>query len=183
MKKFAMILALGASAVSMPAFAAGEVSGNVTINGAVASKCLFTTASATITIPELAGSNGALDPATVNNQAATLAGWCNKAASTMSVDATQLTNQDVSAAALQPGFVRAVTYTATAVAKDANGTAITGGTATDTNSTDTLSGTPAPVGMFRGDIVVTLSGAATGSGLLSAGNYLGNVKVTLAPAA
>lgn len=182
MKKLAMVLVLGASMISVPALAAsGDVSGNVTITGAVASKCQFVTNSATITIvPDMAAADGTLDASTVNGQSATLNGWCNKTASTMSVNATQLTNSTV--ASVQPGFVREVTYTATADAFDFNNAAISGGSATDSNSTDGTDGTAVNVNMFRGDIKVTLSNAATASGLLAAGSYSGNVKVTLSPA-
>lgn len=184
MNKLAIVLALGASMASVPALAAtGDVSGNVTVTGTVASKCQFTLASEAIVVPELAGADGTLDAATVNGQTKNLAGWCNKTASTMAVNATQLINSDVSALALQPGFVRAVTFTATADAYDFNDAAIAGGSTSDSNSADGLDGaTPANVNMFHGKIKVTLSNAATATGLLSAGTYTGNVKVTLSPA-
>jgi len=67
MLKKLIIAGLAATALAGPAFAA-PVDGTVTINGNVAARCLFTTPSATITIPELAGADGKLDPATVNGQ-------------------------------------------------------------------------------------------------------------------
>lgn len=182
MKKIAIVLALGASMASVPALAAtSPVSGTVDISGTVASKCQFVTASATITIiPDMAGSDGTLDASTVNGQSANLNGWCNKTASTMSVNATQLTNTAVATA--EPGFVRAVTYTATADAYDFGGSTVIG-TAIDNTSADGLDGVSANVNMFRGNIKVTLSNAATAAGLLAAGTYTGQVKVTLSPAA
>lgn len=178
MKKFAIAAALGALTVSMPAFAAGEVTGTVTVNGSVASKCQFTTNSATITIPELAGADGKLDAATVNGQLATLAGWCNKSASSISVNATSLTNGITAA----PGFTSAVDFAATATAYDKNGASV--GFATDSNSADATASGLTSVSMFRGDIKVELSAASTTvDSLLTAGAYQGSVAVTLTPAA
>lgn len=177
MKKFAIAAALGALTVSMPAFAA-DVSGTVTVNGNVASKCLFTTGAATITIDELAGADGKLDAATVADKTATLAGWCNKSASKISVDATSLSN---TTAAPAPGFTRSVNYTATATAYGADSVSV--GSATDSNSTDATAGTAASIPMFHGDIKVVLSSASTttATDLLAAGAYQGSVKVTLTP--
>ncbi len=178
MKKFAIAAALGALTVSMPAFAAGDVTGNVTVNGTVASKCQFTTNSATITIPELAGTDGKLLASTVNGQTATLVGWCNKSASTIAVNATSLSNTSVATAAA--GFARVVDFAATA--KAYNGTTLVG-TASDANSADATAGAAGNVTMFRGDITVELSAAATAADtLLTAGSYQGNVAVTLTPA-
>lgn len=179
MKKLAIVLALGAAVVSAPAFAAGEVSGDVKVTGTVASKCMMTTTNGLIEIGELADSNGAINSAAADGKSATLVGWCNKANSTMSVTATQLTHKTL--ATVADGFVRQVNFTAQAVAKSALGATV--GTATDTNATDATAGTPATVGMFKGDIVVSLSNLATDTGLLAAGDYEGNIKVTLAPAA
>ncbi|MFL6858667.1 MAG: hypothetical protein ACJ8DZ_05435 [Allosphingosinicella sp.] len=155
---------------AIPAAAsAQDVTGTVTINATVAQKCLFTTPSATITIPELAGADGKLDPATVNGQTKTLVGWCNGTAATMAVAATPITT----AAPGGASFDNRVDYTATALAN-----------AVSANDTSTIAGagTPQTVGVFSGDIVVTLSGAASPGGkLLLAGAYTGNVTVTLSP--
>ncbi|HVR89803.1 MAG TPA: hypothetical protein VHG29_01760 [Novosphingobium sp.] len=149
--------------------------GNVIVNGAVASRCLFTTNSKTITITELAQTGtgagaGSLDAATVNGRNETLVGWCNSSASTMTVTATPLTN----VASVATGFVNRVDYTATANANSVN--------ATDTSVGALAAGTPANVGLFTGNVLVTLSAASTAAGLLVAGAYAGNVAVTLAPA-
>ena len=173
MKKF-IILALAPLAfVASPALA--QVTGNVAVNGAVAGRCLFTTNSQTITIPELSNtgtgaSAGKLDPATVNGQNKTLVGWCNNAASTMTVTATPLTN----VATAPTGFDNRVDFTATANANSVNGT--------DSSIGALAAGTPVTVGLFTGNILVTLSAASSPtSGLLVAGAYTGNVAVTLSP--
>lgn len=179
MKKLAMVLVLGASMVSVPALAApGDVSGNVVVTGSVASKCAMTTSNGVITIGELADGTGVINSAAADGKTATLVGWCNKAGSTMSVTSTQLTHKTL--ATVSDGFVRQVTFNAQAVAKSATGTTV--GTATDLDSTDTNAGTGANVGMFHGDIVVSLSNLGTATGLLAAGDYEGNIKVTLTPA-
>jgi hypothetical protein len=151
------------------AASAQDVTGTVDINATVAAKCLFTTAAQTITIPELAGADGKLDAATVNGQTKTLAGWCNGTAATMAVTATPLLNPGSGGTS----FDTHVDYTATALAN-----------AVSADDTTTLAGagTPQTVGVFAGDIVVTLSAAASAGGkLLLAGAYTGNVTVTLSP--
>lgn len=172
MKKL-LLLAVPAALAAAPAFAADT--GTVDINGSVAGRCLFTTPNKTITLGELAlggidGNAGKLDTAKVNGKSETLVGWCNASASTMSVTATELTGPTGTAS----GFDKRVDYTATAVANSVP--------ATDT-STVTGAGSNATVGMFTGNVVVTLSAASTPtSGLLMAGSYTGNVAVTLTPA-
>lgn len=159
--------------------AAAQTTGTVAVDGQVAGRCLFTTPSATITIPELAvqgtgASAGKLDAGTVNDQTRTLKGWCNGSASTMAVEAEALVNTDFAAAA-PTGFDKIVNYTATAVANDVE--------AVD-SSIETGAGDGEVVGLFTGDVVVTLSAASTpNTGLLIAGGYQGQVLVTLSPAA
>jgi hypothetical protein len=68
-----------------------------------------------------------------------------------------------------------VDYTATAVANSSS--------ASDSSLT-AGSGTSSTVGLFTGNIVVTLSGASSpNNGLMVAGGYTGNVVVTLTPTA
>lgn len=169
-----LILALPLAAIATPALAQ-SATGNVAINGSVAGRCLFTTPNATITLGELAlggtdSTAGKLDVGKVNGRTATLVGWCNNTASTMTVTTTELTNPASSAT----GFDKRVDYTATANANSVN--------ASDSSLT-AGAGTPATVGMFTGNVLVTLSAASTpGNGLLVAGTYTGNVAVTLSPA-
>lgn len=150
---------------------AQSADGVVTVNGFVAPKCLFTIPSGVINIPEMSGPDGKLDPATVNGQNVTLAGWCNGAAAVMYVNATPLQNVG------SPGanYDNRVDYTATALANSvsANDTSLVPGPGSEEN-----------VGLFVGDVVVTLSNSSSpGNKLLLSGPYSGTVTVTLAPSA
>lgn len=172
MKKLAICIAAPVALAAMPALAQ-DATGNVYINGSVAGRCLFTTPSQTINLGELAlpGTDtnaGKLDASKVNGQSATLVGWCNNAAATMTVEATKLTNS----ASAATGFTNSIDYLATATANSVD--------ATDT-TTVAGAGTASNVGMFTGDIDVALSSAATDGGILVAGTYTGLVTVTLAP--
>lgn len=166
---FAAPLALIAS----PALAQ-DSEGTVEVTGSVAGRCLFTTPSDFIDLGELAlsGSDtnaGKLDASVVNTApAAELVGWCNHAAATMEVQATPLVN----IADAADGFTNRIDYTATASANEAS--------ATD-STVDEAGGDAADVGMFTGTITVDLSDAATDGGLLVAGDYAGDVTVTLRP--
>lgn len=167
------LLALPLIAIATPALAQ-SATGTVNINGSVAGRCLFTTPNATIALGELAlggtdATAGKLDVTKVNGKTATLVGWCNSTASTMTVTTTELTGPTATAT----GFDKRVDYTATANANSVN--------ASDSSLTPGA-GTPATVGMFTGNVLVTLSAASTPtSGLLVAGSYTGNVAVTLTP--
>lgn len=171
-----LILAAPLALVASPALAQ-SVDGNVTIDGSVAARCLFSIPSATIHLNEISqtGSGagaGTLNTAAVNGKSATLNAWCNGSASTMSVEATALTLQSPPAT-IPSGFVSRVDYSADAAAGSV--------TASDTTSS-VGAGTAATVGLFNSDINVTLRDSSTASGLLVAGSYAGNVKVTLTPA-
>jgi len=171
---------LGVASLALPSPAAAQepVSGSVTLTGAVQDRCLFTTAAATINIPELAqGGSGAgagrLDLSKVNGQTRTLVGWCNGSAATMTVEAQPLLNQDVLDTPSGGGFDRRIDYSASALANSVTA---------DDNSVEAGAGAAKPVGLFTGNVVVTLSGASSPtSGLLVAGRYEGAVIVTLAP--
>jgi type 1 fimbria pilin len=172
MRKSLFIIAALAIGSTAPALAAD---GTVTINGEVAPKCLFTSGEATITLGELAGSDGKLNADAVNGQEATLNGWCNGSASTIQVNAGPLDNMD-------PGhdsFDSRIHYTATADA-----------TSNEVSATDTTTGVPGEagdaenLGLFSGEVLVTLSDAESSEGkLLLAGDYSGSVIVTLSPTA
>jgi len=170
-----LFLAIPVALLASPALAQ-DASGKVSIDGSVAGRCLFTVPNQTISLGELAlsGSDataGKLDVAKVNGKSATLVGWCNNSAATMTVTSTALTNT----ASAATGFDNRIDYTASAVANGAP-------PATDSSVSDGA-GTPRTVGMFTGNVVVSLSAASTpASGLLVAGDYKGNVVVTLAPA-
>ena len=169
-----MFLAIPAVLVASPAFAQStSVTGTVNINGSVAGRCTFTLPSVTLSLGELSlASNGKLDTSKVNGKTATLTGWCNNTAATMAVTTTQLTT----GTAAPTGFDNRVDYTATAVANSAS--------ASD-SSLVAGAGTPSTVGLFTGNILVTLSAASSPTnGLMVAsglGGYTGNVVVTLTP--
>ncbi len=166
-----MFLAIPAVLAASPAFAqSGPVTGTVNIDGSVAGRCTFTLPSVTLSLGELSlASNGKLDTSKVNGKTATLTGWCNNTAATMAVTTTQLTT----GTAAPTGFDNRVDYTATATANSAS--------ASDTSLT-AGAGTASIVGLFTGNILVTLSAASSPSnGLMVAGGYTGNVVVTLTP--
>lgn len=171
MRKTMIIAALPAILVASPALAQTSATGTVAIDGSVAGRCMFTLPNATISLGELSlASNGKLDPAKVNGNSATLKGWCNATAATMTVTTTQLTT----ATAATTGFDNRVDYTGTAVANSVSGS---------DSSLTAGAGSPVTVGQFTGDVVVTLSAASSPSnGIMVAGTYTGNVQVTLAPA-
>ena len=164
-----MLLAIPAVVLASPAFAQ-SATGTVNIDGSVAGRCMFTLPNATISLGEISlASNGKLDPAKVNGRTATLTGWCNNSSASMSVTTTQLTT----GTSAPTGFDNRVDYT---------GTAVTGSVSAADSSLTAGAGTPSTVGLFTGNIVVTLSGASSPSnGLMVAGTYTGTVVVTLTP--
>ena len=176
MRKSLMIASALLLTTAAPAFA--QDSGEVEITGSVADRCLFTTTSDTIELNELAAdgtgaSAGKLNADAVDGATATLKGWCNGTAATMSVKAVSLSNVDHTGT-VPTGFDTVITFTASAEANNV--------TATDEDSTDIDGGDEVDVSLFTGDIDITLSDAATpDGGLLVAGDYEGQVHVTLTP--
>lgn len=166
-----LALAVPVALFASPALAqTSAVNGTVTIDGSVSGRCMFTVPNKTISLGEISlTSNGKLDVSKVNGRSETLTGWCNNTTASMTVTATELTN----ATAAPTGFDNRVNYTATAV---------TGSTSATDTSVTAGAGAPSSVGLFTGDIVVTLSGAASpNNALMVAGTYNGNVVVTLTP--
>lgn len=177
MRKLILASAVLAAVTAIPVVAQ-TTTGTVTIDGSVAPRCLFTTSNAIINAGELAqagtgASAGKLDTSKLDGQTRTLVGWCNGTASSMSVEALPVVNTTVTTAP-PVGFDRVVHYTATAIANAAN--------ATD-SSTVAGAGSASTVGLFTGDVTVTLSSSSTpGGGLLVAGAYQGETRVTLSAA-
>jgi len=177
MRKLILASAVLAAATATPVVAQ-TTTGTVMIDGSVAPRCLFTTSNAVINAGELAqagtgGSAGKLDTSKLDGQSRTLVGWCNGTASSMSVEAFPVVNTTVTSAP-PAGFDRVVNYTATATANAAN--------ASDT-SIVAGAGSASTVGLFTGNVVVTLSNSSTpASGLLIAGAYQGETRVTLSAA-
>jgi hypothetical protein len=115
------------------------------------------------------GTAGKLNAGAINGQTRTLVGWCNGSVSKMAVETQALVNKDFAPAA-PAGFDKRVDYTATAVAN-----------AVSANDSSLLSGAgeASTVGLFTGNVVVTLSDATSpNSALLIAGGYQGQVLVT-----
>jgi len=175
MRNLLWLVGLPIVAIATPVSA--QVTGTVDIDGSVADRCLFTTDNAVISVGELsrAGTGaaaGKLDVSKLDGQTRTLVGWCNGTAATMEVEALPLLNTDFVGAA-PTGFDTRIDYTATA---DAN--ALSG------NDTSLVAGkgSAIAVGLFSGDIDVTLSASSSPTnGLLVAGSYAGQVIVTLTP--
>jgi hypothetical protein len=166
-----LALAVPAVLIASPALAqTSGVNGTVTIDGTVAGRCMFTIPNKTISLGEISlASDGKLDVSKVNGRNETLTGWCNNTSASMAVTATELTNT----ATAPTGFDNRVNYTATAV---------TGAISAADSSVTAGAGSPSTVGLFTGDIVVTLSNASSPTnGLMVAGTYNGNVVVTLTP--
>jgi len=166
-----ILLSAPLALLASPALAQStDVTGTVDINGSVAGRCMFTVPNKTISLGEISlASNGKLDVSKVNGRSETLTGWCNNTTASMTVTSTELTNST----SAPTGFDNRVNYTATAV---------TGSTSASDSSVVAGAGTPSSVGLFTGDIVVTLSNASSpNNGLMVAGTYSGNVVVTLTP--
>ena len=177
MRKLILASAVLAAVTATPVVAQ-TTTGTVTIDGSVAPRCLFTTSNAVINVGELAqggagASAGKLDPSKLDGQSRTLVGWCNGTASSMSVEALPVVNTTVTSAP-PAGFDRVVNYTATATANSVN--------AAD-SSIVAGAGSASTVGLFTGNVTVTLSSSSTpASGLLIAGAYQGETRVTLSAA-
>jgi hypothetical protein len=170
-------LAIAGLAAASPAFAAtAPVSdtGTVNITGTVGKKCQFTgTDPETLNLGELAGIDGKLDTAKVDNKTKNLTAWCN-AASKVSVTANPIKAQVITAPSTS--FDDRIEYKATAT--------IGATSADDTTDAGTLqlAGLDQNVGIFSSTVVVTLSNSSTtNSGLLVADDYAGSVTVTLTP--
>lgn len=177
MRLVASLVLSGLLILSTDRAAAQSATGIVEIDGTVADRCLFTTPSETISVGELAlGGTGTqagrLDVTKLNGKTRTLAGWCNGTAATISVETLPLLNRSFQGPP-PTGFDTRINYNADAVANRV--------TASDT-STTAGAGTTIPVGLFTGDIVVTVSGSSTPTGgLLVAGVYTSKIIVTLTP--
>jgi hypothetical protein len=162
------------AALALPLIAgtaqAQTVTGTVTIDGSVASRCVFGISSANIPLGEISlPTTGKLDTSKVDGQNRTLTGFCNGTAATMAVEAQPLLN----ALAAPAGFDNRVNYTATANANSVN--------ATDTSVT-AGAGSSVLVGQFNGNVLVTLSASSSPTaGIMVAGTYAGQVLVTLNP--
>lgn len=172
------LIALAALAVVSAPAAAFAADGNVNINGSVAAVCKFSTDTATISLGEMTDSDGRLNAAVFSGKTANLTGWCNGVGSTMAVTATELTRSG--SAVTAAGFTSRVNYVATAATRSASLDAAV--SATDTSAT-AGAGTAVNLGLFADNVAVTLAAVTAASAeRLVAGDYTGNVKITLTPA-
>ena len=181
----------GLALIVLAAFPASAIAqttetGTVAVEGQVRPVCILGNPNpALVNLGQLSASSGprtgriaVIAPRTVTLPAS----YCNFAGSVVTVRATALTSSDTSAP--QPGFSRAVNYTATAT-NWANGGSTATSAALRDGSTATASGAGATQPLPRvADITLTLSSfTAPGDLILVAGNYSGTVVVTLGPAA
>jgi hypothetical protein len=186
MKRLVTFTALAIGLLPASAFAQSTATGNVAIDARVTPVCILGDPNpALVNLGQISASSGArtgkID--TIAPRTVTLpASFCNFAGSVVRVTTTALTSSD--ATAPQPGFTRAVNYTATASGWAAGSSAATSNALRDgTSPTATGTGATQPLPKIA-DITVTLSGFTTpGDLILVAGNYSGNVVVTLGPAA
>ncbi len=160
--------------------------GTVAVEGQVRPVCILGNPNpALVNLGQLSASSGPRTGriAVITPRTVTLpASYCNFAGSVVTVRATALTSSDTSAP--QPGFSRAVNYTATATNWASGGSTATSAALRD-GSSATASGAGATQPLPRvADITLTLSSfTAPGDLILVAGNYSGTVVVTLGPAA
>lgn len=182
---------LGLALIVLAAFPATAIAqttetGTVAVEGQVRPVCILGNPNpALVNLGQLSASSGprtgriaVIAPRTVTLPAS----YCNFAGSVVTVRATALTSSDTSAP--QPGFSRAVNYTATATNWASGGSTATSAALRD-GSSATASGAGATQPLPRvADITLTLSSfTAPGDLILVAGNYSGTVVVTLGPAA
>ena len=180
-----------------PAFAQTAVTGTVAVEGAVASKCTVingTSASAfgsTISLGELAASDGTLSTTLSGSTAANPAGGsqsfrvnCTQANAGVSVTSTALTN----------GVTAPTGYSSTVDYQGRVEFATVGGSASPVVFTDDSAASGATTGSLgtgvflanqAGNVVVKAHSLSAGSGspLLVAGNYAGSILVVITPGA
>jgi hypothetical protein len=187
-RQLGWIAATAIALVSGPAWAQADDTdtANVAVNGNVAPLCVLGPPDpATVDLGQMVATSGTRIGriAVLSNQVVNLPGsFCNFAGSAIDVTVTALVATDAST--LQPGFARAVNYTANVdnwAATTASATS--SASANGSNPTTTSTGATQPLPKIA-DLSVTLSAFTVPSdALLIAGSYQGAVVVTLGPAA
>lgn len=186
MKRIFGLVAIAVAALPATAMAQSTQTGTVAVDGQVAPVCILGNPNpALVDLGQLSAGSGPRTGriAVLPSHTVILpASYCNFAGSVVTVSATALTSSDTTAP--QPGFARAVNYTATATGWATGGSSATSAALRDGTSA-TASGTGATQPLPRiADISLTLSSfTAPGDLILVAGNYSGTVVVTLGPAA
>ncbi len=185
MKHLPGLIALSLAALPTAAWAQPTpATGTVSVDGQVAPICLLGAPTPVpVNLGQMVSTAGPRVGriAVLPNQTVNLPNsFCNFAGSTVTVQATALTASDASSP--QPGFARAVNYTASATGWAAGSTMATSTALRDgTMPTATGAGANQPLPK-KSDIAVTLSNFTVPSdSLLVAGNYSGLVIVTLGP--
>ena len=187
MKRLALTLL---AAVALPGIAHAQATDTATadvgVSGTVAKLCMLGTPTpAPVDVGQMANTSGARvgKIAVIAPRTVTLPGsFCNFAGSAITVTATALVSNDASA--VEPGFAKAVNYTA-AVTNWAAGSATvtTAATAGGGSPTNSATGPTQPAPKVA-DLDVTLSNfTAPSDFLLTAGAYSGLVVVKLGPVA
>lgn len=186
MKQTVSLAVLVLALLPAPALAQGTATGNVAIDGRVTPVCVLGDPNpATVNLGQISAASGprtgridTITPRVVNLPAS----HCNFAGTTMRVDTTAMRASDPSAP--QPGFTRAVNFTA-AASNWAAGTSVATSNALRDGTAPSASGTGAVQPLPKlADITLTLSNFTTpGDLVLVAGTYTGTVVVTLGPAA
>jgi hypothetical protein len=187
MKKFAF-LALAASAVIATPAMAQNVTGTITLNGNVASKCSVssnsngTTFAQTVNFGELSQANGTLRnglDTDFTNAAVQATVVCNTGTPKVSVDANPMVTGTGSA---PTGYANTINYTANvAVSTATPGTVNFSNATTDGPLAATAVG--AALANSANNVKVTASGFGTpgGSDILVAGAYTGNIIIVISP--
>ncbi len=172
-----------------PAAAMAQVSdtdeGEVAINGTVAPLCILGDPDpALVDLGQMAETSGARVGriTVISSRTVTLPdSFCNFAGSVVTIAAGALLSDD--ATVPEPGFARAVNYTASATgwasgASSATTSALANGASAEATGTGAVQPLP-----HMADIEVALSGfSVPGDGYMVTGNYSGLVTVTLGPA-
>ena len=186
MKKIAFLVIAASSVIATPALA--DVTGTITLNGNVASKCSVTsttpagaTFAQTVNFNELSQSNGTLRTGLASDFTAAAVQAtvvCNTGTPTISVDANPLTTTATPAT----GYANTINYTATVTVARAGTTAATFSNATTAS--------PLPATTVGGalanspnNVTIATSGYATPAltDILVAGAYTGNIVIVISP--
>lgn len=180
------LVAIALAALSAPAMAQTTQTGTVGVDGSVRPVCILgNPVPPLVNLGQISASSGPRTGriAVIPSQTVILpASQCNFAGSVVTVRATALTASDTSAP--QPGFGRAVNYTATVTGWASGSSAATPSALRDgSNPVATGTGATQPLPKVA-DLTLTLTNfTAPTDPILVAGNYSGTVVVTLGPAA
>ena len=186
MKKLALFAIAASAVIATPAMAQ-SVTGTITLNGNVASKCSVTSSPAgatfaqTVNFGELAQANGTLrtgldtDFTAAAVQATVV---CNTGTPKVSVDANPMTT----GAGTLSGYANTINYTANVAVST-----VTPGTVNFSNATTAAPQAATAVGAAlansANNVKVTTSGYTTpgATDILSAGAYTGNIIIVISP--